>query len=113
MKQVRLIVLPAAALLLSGCVAGMVAGAVGMAADSGRGSGKPRNNEFMQAAARQTCSAHASQYGTVQVVDVKQVDSEEILVSGTVADANGANSFECSFVTEITGFKLRRIPPGT
>ena len=109
----RLILLPAAALLLGGCVAGMVASAVGVAADSGRGRGDARNNEFMQAAARQACSAHAAQYGAVQVVGVKQLNDGEIVVSGTVTDAGGKNYFECSFVTEITGFALRRAPPGT
>ena len=113
MMQVRrLTLLPAAALLLSGCVAGMVAGAASMAAGSGRG--ESRNNAFMQAAARQACSAHAAQYGAVQVISVTQAkNADEIVVSGTVADAGGKNSFDCSFVTEITGFALRRIQPGT
>jgi hypothetical protein len=112
MTQIRrLMLLPAAALVLSGCVAGMVAGAVGMAADSGRG--KPRDSEFMQAAARQACSAHAAQYGTVEVTGVKQLEDGEIVVSGTVADSSGKNMFECSFVTEITGFALRRATPET
>ena len=66
----------------------------------------------MQAAARQACSAHASQYGTVEIVGVRQVDAE-IVVSGTVTERSGKNSFECSFVTEITGFKLQPIQPGT
>jgi hypothetical protein len=106
----RLILPPAAALLLSGCVAGMVAGAVGMAADSGR-RGKPRNDEFMQAAARQACTAHAQQYGVVEVIGLKMLKDGEIVVSGSVSDSGGKNWFECSFVTEITGFALRRNPP--
>jgi hypothetical protein len=105
----RLILPPAAALLLSGCVAGMVAGAVGMAADGGRG--KPRNDEFMQAAARQACTAHAQQYGAVEVIGLKLLKDGEIVVSGSVSDSGGKNWFECSFVTEITGFALRRTPP--
>ena len=108
----RLTLLPAAALLLSGCVAGMVAGAAGMAA--GSGSGERRNDAFMQAAARQACSAHAAQYGTVHDISVTQAkNASEVVVSGTVADAGGKNWFECSFVTEITGFALRRAQPGT
>jgi hypothetical protein len=108
----RLTLLPAAALLLGGCVAGMVAGAASMAA--GSGSGERRNIEFMQAAARQACSAHAAQYGAVQIVSVTQAkNADEIVVSGTVANAGGNNSFECSFVTEITGFVLRPVQPGT
>ena len=108
----RLMLLPAAALLLSGCVAGLVAGTVGIAADSGRGS-RERNEAFMQAAARQACTAHAAQYGAVQVSGLRQLEDGEIVVSGTVTDASGKNMFECSFVTEITGFALRRAPPET
>ena len=108
----RLALLPPAALLLNGCVAGMVAGAAGMAA--GSGSGERPNSEFMQAAARQACSAHAAQYGAVQVTSVTQAKkSVEIIVSGIVTDASGRNSFECSFVTEVTGFTMRRAEPGT
>ena len=113
MAQVRrLALLPAAALLLSGCAAGMVASAVGMAAGGGR-ERQHRNVEAMLVAARQACSAHASQYGTVEVTGLKEADGNEIIVSGTVTDASGKNSFECNFVTEITGFELRRIQPGT
>ena len=112
MRVGRLTLLPAAALLLSGCVAGMVAGAAGMAA--GSGSGERRNNSFMQAAARQACIAHAAQYGAVQVISVTQAkNADEIVVSGTVTDSGGKNRFECSFVTEITGFGLRRAEPGS
>ena len=113
MRVRRLTLLPAAALLLGGCVAGMVAGAVGMAAESGRGRGDGRNIEFMQAAARQACTAHAQQYGAVQDIGVRQAESGEIVVTGTVMDAGGKNWFECSFVTEITGFALRRTQPET
>lgn len=105
-----LILLPAIALALNGCVAGVVASAVGAAAGGGQASGKPANSKFMQAAARQACSTHASQYGTVEIIGVRQVDAE-IIVSGTVTDASGRNNFDCSFVTEITGFKLQPIPP--
>ena len=114
MAQVRrLILLPVAALVLNGCVAGMVASAVGVAAGGGRGRGEPRNVEFMLVAARQACTAHASQYGTVEITGLKQADGNEIIVSGTVAGANGSSSFQCSFVTEITAFDLRPIPSET
>jgi osmotically-inducible protein OsmY len=113
MTPARLLVLPATALLLSGCVAGMVAGAASMAAGSGRGSGEKRNDAFMQAAARQACSAHAAQYGAVEVVGVKQLKDGEIIVSGTISEAAGKTWFECNFVTQITGFALRPVQPGT
>ena len=107
----RLILLPAAALALSGCVAGMVASAVGAAAGSGRG--EPRNVEFMLVAARQACTSHASQYGAVEITGLRQADGNEIIVSGIVTGAEGKNSFQCSFVTEITAFDLRPIQPET
>jgi len=108
----RLILLPAAALMLSGCVAGMVASAVGMAAGGGR-ERPHRNVEFMLVAARQACTAHASQYGAVEVTGLREAEGDEIIVSGTVTGANGKNSFRCSFVTEITAFDLQPIVPGT
>jgi hypothetical protein len=113
MRLGRLTLLPAAALLLGGCVAGMVAGAVGMAAGGGRRSGEPRNVEFMLVAARQACSAHAAQYGAVEVTGLKEDGGNEIIVSGTVTGANVKHSFKCSFVTEITAFDLQPIQSGT
>ena len=113
MTQFRLLILlPAAALALSGCVAGMVASAVGMAAGGGK-ERQHRNVEFMLVAARQACTSHASQYGTVEITRLREADGDEIIVTGTVTDAKGKNSFECSFVTEITGFNLEPVQPGT
>ena len=109
----HLVLLPAVALALSGCVAGMVASAVGMAAGGGQGRGEPRNVEFMLVAARQACTAHASQYGAVEITGLKQAGGDEIIVSGTITGANGKNSFQCSFVTEITAFDMRPIPAGS
>ena len=111
-RLLRFALLPAAALLLSGCVAGVVASAVGAAAGGGRG-GEPRNVEFMLVAARQACTSHASQYGAVEITGLKQADGNEIIVSGIVTGAEGKNSFQCSFVTEITAFDLRPIPSET
>lgn len=113
MTRLRLLtLLPAVALALSGCVAGMVAGAVGMAAGGGR-EREHRNVEFMLVAARQACSAHAAQYGTVEVTGLKEADGNEIIVSGTVTDAKVKKSFKCSFVTEITAFELQPIQSGS
>lgn len=108
----RLVLLPAAALAVSGCVAGVVASALGAAAGGGR-RGEPRNVEFMLVAARQACSAHAAQYGAVEITGLKEADGNEIIVSGIVTGTEGRSSFQCSFVTEITAFDLRPIPPQT
>ena len=104
----RVALLPAVALALNGCVAGMAASAVGMAAGSGR-ERPHRNVELMLVTAREACTAHASQYGAVEVARLKEAGGNQIIVSGTVSTAEGRRSFQCSFVTEITGFDLRPI----
>ena len=99
--------LVASALPLGGCVAGMAASAVGMAARSARG--EPQGNQHLQPAAKGACSAHAAQYGLVRVIDVAQSSPSKITVWGTVDDGKQRRSFECSYGTNITGFKLRAI----
>jgi len=94
---------------LGGCVAGIAASAASMVARSARG--EPQNNEHLQPTAAQACSAHASQYGTVHIIDVQQQTTSKIIVWGTVDDGKGRRSFECSYGTKITGFKLRAITP--
>ena len=87
----------------------MAASAVGLATDAAGPGGQ--NSKFMQAAARQACSAQAAQDGTVQIASVTQAKDGEIIVLGTVQGPTGAQSFECSFVTTVTGFKLSPIQP--
>ena len=94
--------------MLGGCVAGMVASAVGMAT-SGQERGEPRNVEWMLVAARQACTAHASQYGAVEITRLKESGGNEIIVFGTVTGADGRSSFTCRFVTEVTGFEVQPI----
>ena len=101
---------PALLLALSGCVAGMAASAVGLAADAAGPVGK--YYKFMQAAARQASSAQAAQSGTVQVTSVTQAKDGEIVVLGTVQGTSGTPAFECSFVTTVTGFTLKPVQPG-
>ena len=93
----------------SGCVAGMAASAVGMAARSAQG--QPASNEHLKPTATAACSAHASQYGAVHIIDVEQRTSSKIIVYGTVANGRERRSFECAYGTKITGFKLRAITP--
>ena len=96
-----------AALPLGGCVAGMAAGAVGMAVREA--SGTPQSNQQLQPAAKDACATRAAQYGAVHVIDVEQRAVSKIVVWGTVDDGRAKRSFECSFGTAITGFKLRAI----
>ena len=104
-----LFVLVAGALAVSGCVAGMAASAVGMAARSAQG--QPASNEHLKPAAAAACTAHASPYGAVRIIDVEQRSASRIIVWGTVGDGQERRSFECAYGTKITGFKLRAIKP--
>ena len=108
----RILVLPlmvVSSLAVAGCVAGMAANAVALAARSAQG--QPQSNEHLQPAARQACSAHAAQYGSVHIIDVEQRTASRIIVWGTVDNGAERRSFECSFGAKITGFKLRPITP--
>ncbi len=101
--------LAASALALGGCVAGMAASAIGMAARNAQG--QPASNEHLKPVASAACTARASQYGTVKIIDVEQRSASKIIVWGTAGDGKQRQSFECSFGTRITGFKLRPIKP--
>lgn len=108
-RHFGLFLLTASALPLSGCVAGMAASAVGMAARGAQG--RPVSNERLQPQAREACSAQAAQYGQVHVIDIEQRSIAKIIVWGTVDDGKQKRSFECAFRTRITGFRLRPITP--
>ncbi|WP_114226502.1 MULTISPECIES: hypothetical protein [Sphingomonas] len=93
---------------LAGCVAGMVAGAAGMAAREAQG--RPQSNAALAPQARAACTARAAPLGTVAIIDVVQDSVDRLTVWGTVTGASGRQSFECRFTTAITAFKLRPIP---
>ena len=110
MARILLLCLVAgSAFALGGCLAGMAAGAVGMAARSAQG--EPTSNEHLQPAARQACSDHAAQFGAVHIIDVQQRARNKITVWGTVDNGKDRRSFECGYGTTISGFKLRRLVP--
>ncbi len=108
-RQLLPLLLVGSALALGGCVAGMAASAVSMAAKSARG--KAQSNEHLKPAAAEACTAQASSHGAVHIIDVQQFSPSKIIVWGTVDDGKQRRSFECSYGTSITGFKLRRIAP--
>lgn len=95
--------------LLGGCVAGMAASALGMAAQSARG--KPVDNQMLEPQARAACSERAAQYGAVHVIDVEQHAVGKMIVWGTVDDGQQRRSFQCDFTTKLVGFTLRPISP--
>ncbi|MBA3512255.1 hypothetical protein [Sphingomonas sp.] len=111
MKSTRLtlFLLAAAAPALGGCVAGMAASAISMAARSAQG--QPASNQHLRADAERACGALAARHGTVQIIDVEQRTASRIIVWGTVDDGRERRSFQCSFGTRVTGFKLRAIKP--
>jgi hypothetical protein len=108
-RSLGLLLITAAAPGLSGCIAGMAASAVGMAARGAQG--RPVSNEMLQPQAREACSAQAAHYGAVHVIDVEQQSTSKIVVWGTVDDGKQKHSFECAYRTKVTGFKLRPITP--
>ncbi len=99
----------ATTLALGGCVAGMAASAIGMAARSAQG--EAASNEHLKPQASAACTARASQYGTVKIIDVEQRSASKIIVWGTAGDGKQRRSFECAYGTSITGFKIRVIKP--
>jgi hypothetical protein len=101
--------LAASTLALGGCVAGMAASAIGMAARSAQG--RPASNEHLKPEASAACTARASPYGAVRIIDVEQRSASRIVVWGTVDDGKQRRSFECGYGTSVTGFKLRAIKP--
>jgi hypothetical protein len=101
--------LAGSALALGGCVAGMAVGAANMAAQSA--IGRPQGNEQLQPDAASACSASASKYGAVHIIDVEQRTASRIIVWGTVDDGKTRRSFECAFGTRVTAFRLSAIKP--
>lgn len=107
MKRILLLLLLAPA--LGGCVAGLAASAVGMAAQAARGT--PESNAHLREEAVAACTARASVHGPVHIIDVEQRRIDRMTVWGTAGEGPARRSFECGYGTEITGFKLREIPP--
>ena len=87
----------------------MAASAIGMAARSAQG--QAASNEHLKPDAAAACTARASPYGAVRIIDVEQRSASKIIVWGTADDGKQRRSFECSYGTRITGFKLRAIKP--
>ena len=99
-----------ACLTLSGCVAGIAAGALGAAA---RGAGGDpdayHNDEPLKLAAAQACRARAAGYGDVQIIDLEQRGARKVVVWGTTTGTTGRQSMECTYTNRITGFRLRKL----
>ena len=108
-RTAALLVIAAGGLALSGCAAGLAAGALGAAARSAQGA--PQSNAHLADEARAACAERAAQHGSVHIIDVQQRRVDRITVWGTVGEGAEKRSFECSYGTKIAGFKLRAISP--
>lgn len=97
-----------AAPLMGGCALQAALLAADVAQDIPRAKGP--SNAHLQPAAKEACTRHAGQYGSVYIVDVQQRAIDRIIVWGSVTDATQhRRTFECHFSTQVTGFKLREI----
>jgi len=67
-------------MVLSGCVAGMAASAVGMAVQGAQG--QPVSNQHLKPDAEKACGAQAAQYGAVQIIDIEQRAANKIKDGG-------------------------------
>ena len=68
------------------------------------------SNLHLRPQAEQTCKQHAAQFGNVQVIDIEQRRSDQIVVWGSVTDAQQKRqTFECLFTTKLAKFKLREM----
>lgn len=104
-----LILLAIGTLPLGGCVAGMAASAVGMAARGTRSP--PTAMQASRAEVVKACSDRAAQGGAVHIIDVTQPTPRKMVVWGTVDDGKERRSFQCTYGSQITGFRLRAIKP--
>lgn len=106
-NELGLTLLLCSSFTLCGCAVGLAATALSTAVRSAQG--QPQSNEHLKPAAEQECSAHASQFGAVHVIDVAQQTSSKIVVWGTATGGANRQSFECTYTTKIVRFKLRPI----
>jgi hypothetical protein len=96
------------ALPLGGCAAGLAASAVGAAV---RAADRPDRapKEDPGPVARQACTAHAAQYGTVKIIDVVYKSAAKVVVWGSVEGEGRRRSFQCRWDGKIVGFELKDV----
>jgi hypothetical protein len=108
MRRSILLLLALAALPLGGCAAGLVAGAVSAAARAADRPDAPPK-EDPGPAARQACTAHASQYGDVRIIDTVYKSPAKLVVWGSVEAQGRRRSFQCRFDRKVVGFELKEV----
>jgi hypothetical protein len=109
MHKATLSALVLGSFLLSGCVYGLAASAVGAAARSA-GPDPAYAGEALVHPASETCRAQAATHGVVHIIDVERRSHGTVRVYGTVENDEGRRAFECDFRGDrVTGFRLRQI----
>ncbi|HYI41862.1 MAG TPA: hypothetical protein VE053_16255 [Allosphingosinicella sp.] len=108
MRRSILPVLALAALPLGGCAASIAAGAVGAAVRAADTPDKPPK-EDPGPAARAACTVHASQYGTVRIIDVVYKSVAKVVVWGAVEGEGRKRSFQCRWDGKIAGFEMKEV----
>jgi hypothetical protein len=113
MRNPTKLILVAGALSLGGCMTSPLGGGMGgpLEAVLGQvlgGGGQNQGGSNFQQAAVNACGNHASQYGQVQVRDVRQQSRDTLRVYGVVGSNYGNRAFECSFRSDgrITDFDM-------
>ena len=108
MRKTRLALAALAAPLLGGCALQAAVLAADLAGDIPRHQGP--SNAHLKTAAADACTKQAAQYGSVYIVDIQQRYADQLIVWGSVTDAQQQRStFECHFTTSVVSFKLREI----
>ena len=96
-------------LSLGGCAASLAASAVGavMRSTQARSDQQPvQDIEALKLSAAQACRAHASQFGTVHIIDLEPRDRNKIIVWGTATSGPDRRSFNCTYTNKIVRFKF-------
>lgn len=117
MRKILIPILAAGTLSLGACatspyggMGGPLESVLGSVLGGGLGgnTGYGYNNQSFQQAAVNACGSQASQYGQVQIQDVRQQSSSTLRVYGTVGSNYGARNFQCSFRNDgrITDFDI-------
>ena len=110
MRRPILLLLALGALPLGGCAAGIAASAVGAAV---RAADRPDKapKEDPGPVARQACTVHASQFGTVTIIDVVYKSVAKVVVWGAVEAEGRKRSFQCRWDGKIVGFEMKEVEP--
>jgi hypothetical protein len=110
MRRSILVLLALGAVPLGGCVASLAVGAVGAAVRAADRPGAPPK-EDPGPAARAACTARASAYGDVRIIDTVYRSAGKLVIFGSVSREGQRRAFQCRWNGKIVGFDLRGVEP--